>query len=50
LVNLLNNSIKFTKEKGDINIILKDIKYGKIKITVKDSGIGITEEKLANIK
>lgn len=45
--NLLSNSIKFVKE-GEINLIIKDEKE-TIKIIVKDDGIGIPKEKLANI-
>jgi signal transduction histidine kinase len=48
LTNLLGNAIKFTPEKGKISIIVKDSK-DFLQIDVRDSGIGIAEEDLANI-
>lgn len=49
LMNLIGNSIKFTKE-GKVDIILKYLgnKNGKnaIELTVKDTGLGIPEDKL----
>lgn len=48
VLNLLSNAIKFTKPKGKIQVILKDI--GKeIEISIKDTGIGISQEKLTYI-
>ena len=48
IMNLLSNAVKFTPEKGfvTLKIILKNIKdnYNEIYFSVKDSGIGITEE------
>lgn len=38
--NLIDNAIKFNKDKGHIKIYCQDID-GKIKITIEDSGIGI---------
>jgi PAS domain S-box-containing protein len=48
LVNLINNSVKFT-EKGSVHMCLsrKDKKHWLLKIT--DTGIGIPEEELPNI-
>jgi signal transduction histidine kinase len=47
LINLLNNSIKFT-EKGEvtlsINLIKNDIDYSYLNFEVKDTGIGIAPE------
>jgi len=52
LVNLINNAIKFT-EKGEIKIecklISNDQESYKVKFIVKDSGIGISENKLNTI-
>jgi signal transduction histidine kinase/CheY-like chemotaxis protein len=42
--NLLSNAIKFT-EKGKVSIIISPYKDGFINISVKDSGIGIPEDK-----
>ena len=42
-MNLIDNSIKFTKENGNIDISIK--KSGnKAEISIKDNGIGMTEE------
>lgn len=45
--NLIDNSIKYTKE-GKITIDLHD-GNGKVDLTVKDTGIGITEEDKKNL-
>ncbi|CAD8197256.1 unnamed protein product [Paramecium pentaurelia] len=46
LVNLLNNSIKFTKEGGCIHLSFIEKELSSINIEVKDNGIGIAEEQL----
>jgi signal transduction histidine kinase/TolA-binding protein len=52
LINLINNSIKFTKN-GDVTLKIKTVKEKNNKITLKfvvqDNGIGIPEDKIANI-
>ncbi len=45
LINILNNSVKFT-EKGNIAIEIEKINE-KAKITVKDTGIGIQKDKIS---
>ncbi len=45
--NLIDNSIKYTKE-GKIAIKLED-GNGKIKFSIKDTGVGITEEDKKNL-
>jgi len=47
LVNIVSNAIKFTSE-GSISILL-DLSPKQLIITVKDTGIGIQEDKLKNI-
>jgi PAS domain S-box-containing protein len=42
---LLNNAIKFTKEKGRIKIIVKNL-FNEIEIIISDTGIGIPETDL----
>ncbi|MDR2351704.1 MAG: response regulator, partial [Deltaproteobacteria bacterium] len=53
LINLLGNSVKFTPEGGTIEFIIKrkDRANGKalIEFTVRDTGIGISEEALSAI-
>jgi protein-histidine pros-kinase len=46
---LLNNSIKFTKENGKVELIVKKETSDKISILVKDTGIGIKEEDINKI-
>ncbi len=48
IMNLLSNAIKFTKENGNIEVYIYE--YDRyLVISVKDSGIGIPEEKIVNI-
>lgn len=46
--NLLNNAIKFTKPGGRI-VISSIEKNSFVEISVKDNGIGITQDKLSNL-
>jgi signal transduction histidine kinase/CheY-like chemotaxis protein len=52
LINLVGNAIKFT-EKGSVEIIgskiIKDTKSIWVKISVKDTGIGISKDKIKSI-
>lgn len=45
ILNLISNAIKFSKEKGIINVNIYD-KEDKVLISVKDNGIGIPNKKL----
>jgi signal transduction histidine kinase len=46
--NLISNAIKFTEDKGNVDVIL--IRNGtKAKVVVKDNGIGISDDDLGNI-
>ena len=48
IFNLIENAVKFTGEKGQVNIEAKDA-GDQIKIDVRDSGIGIKKEDLGKI-
>lgn len=49
-INLLSNAIKFTPEGGEVNITTKaDPETGGVRVTVTDSGIGISEEDLPRL-
>ena len=51
--NLLSNAIKFSKENSDVffdtKLIKKEKEYAKIRISIKDTGIGIPKEKQKEI-
>ncbi|MBV5313851.1 MAG: tetratricopeptide repeat protein [Prolixibacteraceae bacterium] len=46
--NLINNAIKFTPENGSIEISAEQLS-DEVKICVRDTGIGITEEDIQNL-
>ncbi len=46
--NLIDNAIKYTL-KGNIEIILDDIDKEKLQVVVRDSGIGISKDYIANL-
>jgi len=46
--NLIDNAIKFNKEKGAIRIYIQEVN-GKIKVFVEDKGIGIPEKDIPRI-
>ncbi|MDX1284981.1 MAG: ATP-binding protein, partial [Draconibacterium sp.] len=47
--NLISNAIKFTPEKGTIEIIERKVSDHKIEIGISDSGIGIEAETLSKL-
>jgi PAS domain S-box-containing protein len=47
LTNLLTNAIKFTPEGGTVNLDAKLDEFGRIAITVQDTGIGIAADDIA---
>ncbi|MCX7773945.1 MAG: PAS domain S-box protein [Clostridia bacterium] len=48
LLNLLSNAVKYTEKGGTIKVIVQDLGE-RVRITVKDTGVGIPEEKLDSI-
>jgi len=48
LINLLSNAIKFTRE-GEVSVAAERAGTDRIKITVKDTGVGIAEADVARI-
>ena len=44
--NLLSNAIKFTPNAGQIKIYSEPVDNRKIKVSISDTGIGMTEENL----
>lgn len=49
LRNLLSNAIKFTKKEGIIKIDSIRLSDGKLQISVRDNGIGMTKEMVAKL-
>lgn len=53
MINLLSNAIKFTPEHGDVNFSISLLeatpKQQKLHFSIKDTGIGIAQEKLEKI-
>lgn len=54
LANLLSNAIKYTPEGGDVIVALREMNTGKarehkVEISVRDTGIGIPEDRLEKI-
>lgn len=45
ILNLLSNAVKFTESGGEISVYLADLD-DSVRITVKDTGLGIPEDKL----
>ncbi len=46
--NLISNALKFTPENGKV-IIATSAQSGKVRLTVKDNGVGMSKEKLKNL-
>ncbi|HKI53128.1 MAG TPA: ATP-binding protein [Anaerolineales bacterium] len=50
LVNLLTNAVKFTPERGEVNLqVLADEEQDLIQFSVRDNGIGIAEDDLKRL-
>ncbi len=48
--NLISNAIKFTPEKGNVTVKIRELKTeNKIQVSVKDNGIGISKEDIDKI-
>jgi signal transduction histidine kinase/CheY-like chemotaxis protein len=49
LINLLSNAIKYNTEQGTVTVECTESVPGRIRISVKDSGIGLPAEKLLQL-
>jgi PAS domain S-box-containing protein len=48
-LNLLSNAVKYNMEKGIISIYYRKTFEGKIRISIEDSGIGVSKDKLNDL-
>ncbi|WP_066064618.1 PAS domain S-box protein [Neobacillus soli] len=48
-INVIKNSIEASQNGGKISLVLESVKDDHVQITVKDSGCGISKERLAKI-
>ncbi len=49
LINLLSNAIKYNREHGTVEVKCTESAPGRIRITIKDSGVGLPPEKLVQL-
>jgi len=49
LINLLSNAIKYNHEHGTVEVKCVKTASGRIRISIKDSGVGLPPEKLAQL-
>jgi len=49
LNNLISNAIKYNREHGTVEVVCTVTKEDRIRISVKDGGVGLTPDKLANL-
>jgi signal transduction histidine kinase len=49
MYNLLSNAVKFTPDEGEVGIYGEDVEGKSVKVTIKDTGIGIAAEDLERI-
>ncbi len=49
LINLLSNAIKYNREHGTVEVKYAESTSGRIRISIKDSGVGLPPEKLVQL-
>jgi CheY-like chemotaxis protein len=49
LINLLSNAIKYNRENGTVEVKCAEGAPGRVRISIKDSGAGLTPEQLAQL-
>ncbi len=49
LINLISNAIKYNSEHGTVEVKYAESTSGRIRISIKDSGVGLSQEKLAQL-
>lgn len=49
IINLISNAVKFTEEGGNVSCYIRLNEFGGAELTVKDTGIGIPEDKIEHV-
>ena len=49
MINLLSNAIKYNREHGTVEVSCRESSPERIRITIKDSGVGLSSEKLEQL-
>ena len=49
IINLLSNAIKYTREQGTVDVNYTVINPGRIRVSVSDTGVGLTPEQMAQL-
>ena len=49
LLNLLSNAVKYNKDSGEISITSKVVSKKRIRLIIKDTGIGLTEKQVERL-
>lgn len=49
LINVLSNAIKFTPSKGQVSLTVKTSEHNQVKLSISDTGVGISSEQQNNI-
>ena len=49
LINLLSNAIKYNREQGTVEVVCTESTPGRLRISIKDSGAGLTPEQLGQL-
>ena len=49
LLNLLSNAIKYNREDGDVSLVCEQVPNGRVRLSIRDTGPGISPEDLARL-
>ncbi len=49
LINLLSNAIKYNRKNGTVEVFCDNLPSSRIRISIKDSGEGLTEDKISQL-
>ena len=49
LINFLSNAIKYNRDNGTVEVLYTEITRGRIRVSIKDTGVGLSPEKLTQL-